>query len=85
MVKNLINAGFNVTVYNRNAEKSEALSKIAKVAIAAHPADLVEKSDFIISMISDDAAVKDVYEGPNGILSVAGRKSDLDRYEYGFA
>lgn len=74
MVKNLINAGFNVTVYNRNAEKSEALSKIAKVGIAAHPADLVEKSDFIISMISDDAAVKDVYEGPNGILSVAGRK-----------
>jgi 3-hydroxyisobutyrate dehydrogenase len=74
MVKNLIKAGFNVTVYNRNPEKSAALSEALQVNVASTPAALVETSDFIISMISDDDAVKDVYQGENGILSVAGGK-----------
>lgn len=74
MVKNLIKAGFNVTVYNRNAERSAALSETMKVAVASTPAELVGTSDFIVSMISDDAAVKEVYEGANGILSAAGNK-----------
>jgi 3-hydroxyisobutyrate dehydrogenase len=74
MVKNLIKAGFNVTVYNRNPEKSAALSEALQVNVASTPAALVETSDFIISMISDDDAVKDVYQGPNGILSAAGGK-----------
>jgi len=74
MVKNLINAGFNVTVYNRNADKSAAFSENVKVGVASTPAELVATSDFIISMISDDAAVKEVFLGINGILSVAGNK-----------
>jgi len=74
MVKNLINAGFNVTVYNRNADKSAAFSENVKVGVASTPAELVATSDFIISMISDDAAVKEVFLGVNGILSVAGNK-----------
>jgi 3-hydroxyisobutyrate dehydrogenase len=74
MVKNLIKAGFNVTVYNRNPEKSAALSEALQVNVASTPAALVETSDFIISMISDDDAVKNVYQGPNGILSAAGGK-----------
>jgi len=74
MVRNLVKAGFNVTVYNRNAEKSAAFSEAEKVNVAATPADLVSTSDFIISMISDDAAVKEVYTGTNGVLSVQGEK-----------
>jgi 3-hydroxyisobutyrate dehydrogenase len=74
MVKNLVNAGYNVTVYNRNAAKSAAFSETMKVGVASTPAELVATSDFIISMISDDAAVKEVYQGVNGILSVAGNK-----------
>jgi len=74
MVKNLIKAGFNVTVYNRNPEKSAALSEELQVSVAETPAALVGSSDFIISMISDDDAVKDIYQGENGILSVAGGK-----------
>jgi len=74
MVKNLIKAGFNVTVYNRNPEKSAVLSEELQVNVAETPAALVGSSDFIISMISDDDAVKDIYQGENGILSVAGGK-----------
>jgi 3-hydroxyisobutyrate dehydrogenase len=70
MVKNLIKAGLQVTVYNRNPEKSAALHESTGVAVAKSPADLVTASDFIITMISDDAAVKAVYEAEEGIFSV---------------
>jgi 3-hydroxyisobutyrate dehydrogenase len=69
MVKNLIKAGFGVTVYNRTASKSAALSKEMKVTVAASPAELVESSDVIITMLSDDEAVKQIYEGENNIFS----------------
>jgi len=75
MVKNLVKAGFKVTVYNRSAEKSKALQESINVAIAGSPAALAETSDFIITMISDDAAVKEVYTGTNGVLSVANNKA----------
>lgn len=76
MVKNLIKAGFNVTVYNRNLEKSVSLKESMTVNIANSPAELVATSDFIITMISDDAAVKEVYQGQNGVFSVE-RSKDL--------
>jgi len=74
MVKNLIKAGLNVTVYNRNPEKSAALKESTGVAVATSPAELVASSDFIITMISDDAAVKAVYEAEDGIFSVPAKE-----------
>jgi 3-hydroxyisobutyrate dehydrogenase len=69
MVKNLVKAGFDVTVYNRSADKSEALAAETGVDVAYTPAALVVSSDVIITMLSDDAAVKGVYEGADGIFS----------------
>ncbi|MET1055765.1 MAG: NAD(P)-dependent oxidoreductase [Pedobacter sp.] len=69
MVKNLVKAGFEVTVYNRSADKSEALSKEIGITVAYSPAELVASSDVIVTMLSDDAAVKQVYEGDNNIFS----------------
>jgi len=74
MVKNLVKAGFEVTVYNRSSDKTEALSKEIKIAVAYSPAELVATSDVIITMLADDAAVKAVYEGANGIFSVRADK-----------
>jgi 3-hydroxyisobutyrate dehydrogenase len=74
MVKNLIKAGHHVTVYNRNPEKSAALHESTGVAVSKSPADLVASSDFIITMISDDAAVKAVYEAEDGIFSVPAKE-----------
>lgn len=69
MVKNLVKAGFDVTVYNRNADKSKALAESIGVSTVAAPADLVASSELIVTMLADDNAVKDVYEGTNGIFS----------------
>ena len=69
MVKNLVKAGFEVTVYNRNPEKSKALQAEVKVEIAASLAELAGSSDFIFTMLSDDAALKEVYQSETGLLA----------------
>lgn len=69
MVKNLVKAGFAVTVYNRTTEKSVALQQEIGTGVAHSPAELVAGSDVIITMLSDDAAVTEVYTGADGILS----------------
>lgn len=69
MVKNLVKAGFEVTVYNRNPEKSKALQAEVKVAIAASLAELAGSSDFIFTMLSDDAALQEVYQSETGLLA----------------
>lgn len=71
MATNLLAAGYELTVWNRNPQKAETLSeKGAK--LAATLSQLVEESDILFTMVSDDAAVKAVYDGPEGILSAAG-------------
>jgi 3-hydroxyisobutyrate dehydrogenase len=69
MVKNMVKAGFAVTVYNRNADKAIALQNEIGTSVAHSPAELVADSDFIISMLSDDAALNEVYTGADGVLS----------------
>lgn len=69
MVKNLVKAGFEVTVYNRNTEKSKALKAEVKVEIAGSIAELAAQSDFIFTMLSDDAALKEVYQSETGLLA----------------
>jgi len=71
MVKNLVKAGFAVTVYNRTIEKAKALQQEVDIAIADTPADLAALSDVIITMVSDDAALLGIYTGTNGILTAS--------------
>jgi 3-hydroxyisobutyrate dehydrogenase len=70
MVTNLVKAGFNVKVYNRTTAKATALQEKLGVQVAVSPKHLVEDVDIVITMLTDDAALKEVYEGPEGILSV---------------
>lgn len=70
MVTNLVKAGFHVKVYNRTIAKAKALQEKLGVQVATCPKHLVEDVDVVITMLTDDAALKEVYEGPEGILSV---------------
>jgi 3-hydroxyisobutyrate dehydrogenase len=74
MVKNLVKAGFEVTVYNRTKEKALALQAETEVKVADKPQDLAAEVDVIISMLSNDAAVKEVYTGNYGIFQSATTK-----------
>ncbi|QKJ33234.1 NAD(P)-dependent oxidoreductase [Mucilaginibacter mali] len=69
MIKNLMKAGFTVTAWNRTRQKAEALQQETGTGLADTPAQLVAENDFIITMLSDDAAVTEVFTGADGILS----------------
>ena len=68
MVMNLLKAGFEVTVLNRTKDKEipfiEAGAKTANT-----PQELMKNNDVVITMLSNDAAVKEVFESQTGLLS----------------
>jgi 3-hydroxyisobutyrate dehydrogenase len=70
MAMNLLKAGFDLTVYNRTKEKEAELLK-AGATSADSPAQLPETCDIVVTMLSDDAAVKEVFEGKSGLLAKA--------------
>jgi 3-hydroxyisobutyrate dehydrogenase len=60
MAKNLEKAGFYLSVYNRTAEKAEDFKEKSKVCSTV--SELVQNSDIIFTMLTNDTAVKAVYE-----------------------
>lgn len=60
MAKNIEKAGFPLFVYNRTAEKSEDFK--IKSTVSESVEDLVNNSDIIFTMLTNDNAVKSVYE-----------------------
>jgi 3-hydroxyisobutyrate dehydrogenase len=67
MAQRLITAGHPVTVYNRNKEKETTL-KAAGATTAATPAELISKTTVIFLMVSDDQAIRDIFQGKDGLL-----------------
>ncbi|HEY9049348.1 MAG TPA: NAD(P)-dependent oxidoreductase [Ohtaekwangia sp.] len=67
MAQQLIKAGFPVTVYNRNKAKESALQSTGAKA-AATPAEVLQQSDIVILMVSDDEATREIFTGTNGLL-----------------
>jgi 3-hydroxyisobutyrate dehydrogenase len=68
MVINLLKAGFEVCVFNRTKDKETPLIK-AGATTAENPQELIEQCDVVITMLSDDAAVKEVFESATGLLT----------------
>ena len=66
----LLDAGNEVSVWNRSPDKAEPL--VAKGArLAASPADAAANADAIFSMVADDAASERVWLAADGALSTA--------------
>ncbi|UPZ38495.1 NAD(P)-dependent oxidoreductase [Sphingobacterium sp. PCS056] len=59
MAKNLENAGFPLSVFNRTPSKSEPFTDRSEVYISA--LELVKNCDIIFTMVSNDAAIIDLY------------------------
>ncbi len=60
----LIEAGADVKVYNRTAAKAEPLG----VEVVGKPSDLADR-DIVFSIVTDDAALREMITGPDGVLS----------------
>lgn len=67
MVKNLLKAGYPVTVYNRTKEKAQEVIE-AGATSADSPTELSTVSDIVLVMVSDDNAVKEIFNGEDGLL-----------------
>ena len=70
MARNLIRAGFSVTVWNRTASKAAPLVEEGAVS-AASPAAVAAASEVTFSCVSDSPDVEAVALGPGGILEGA--------------
>ena len=72
MARNLLQRGFRLRVYNRNAAKTRELVRLGAVAVEV-PADAVQADGLVITMVSDDQALQAVTTGPGGIGARLGR------------
>ncbi|SHG37917.1 3-hydroxyisobutyrate dehydrogenase [Flavobacterium segetis] len=68
MVLNLLNAGYEITVFNRTREKEKSLLS-AGTKSASNLAELIKNCDVVFTMLSNDAAVKEVFESSVGLLN----------------
>ncbi|MEL6912429.1 MAG: NAD(P)-binding domain-containing protein, partial [Cyanobacteria bacterium J06598_4] len=68
MAISLLKAGHQVTVWNRSANKTLTAAQ-AGARVADTPYSAVPAAEFVISMLRDDAAAKQVWLGDNGALS----------------
>jgi 3-hydroxyisobutyrate dehydrogenase len=68
IAQRLIEVGHTVTVWNRSADKLKPLAA-AGAALAATPAELADKSEVVITILTDAAAIDAVYGGASGLLA----------------
>jgi len=71
MARRLAASDFDVTLWNRTPDKAEALH-LGRVA--ATPADAARDAHVIISSLTNEAAIRDVYLGEHGALQSAAGK-----------
>jgi 3-hydroxyisobutyrate dehydrogenase-like beta-hydroxyacid dehydrogenase len=67
MVQNLLRLGHAVTVYNRTPGKAKALLALGAVEAMSVP-EAVKDAEVVITMLSDDTAVKEMVFGTSGVL-----------------
>lgn len=67
IIPRLLQAGHDVTGWNRSSGKDEALKALG-MRIASTPETLARESEFIFSIVTDGQAVEDVALGINGVI-----------------
>lgn len=72
MAANIAAAGFDLTVWNRTAEKAAQLATGLGCAHAITPKELAEASDVVVTMPADDPSSEAVHIGPDGLFAAGG-------------
>jgi len=68
MARNLVNAGYPVTVWNRTPEKTRELERLG-ASVGDSPADVVARCDITFAMLADPAAARAVCFGDDSVLA----------------
>jgi len=67
MATNLQRAGYPLVVWNRSADKAGPLLA-AGASVAESPAAAAQSVDIVVSSLADDASLRAVVSGPDGVL-----------------
>jgi 3-hydroxyisobutyrate dehydrogenase len=70
MARNLLEAGFDVAVYNRTAEKAERFAAKHGGRAAKSPAEAAEGADAFVTIVPDAPQVEEVLTGQSGAAAV---------------
>jgi 3-hydroxyisobutyrate dehydrogenase len=76
MARRLLDAGFPLSVYNRNPEKATALAS-AGARVATSPRDAATGAEIVFSMVADDVASRAMWLGDAGAIASAGEGAVL--------
>ncbi|WP_337102825.1 NAD(P)-dependent oxidoreductase [Paenibacillus sp. YIM B09110] len=68
MAANLLRKGHQVSVYNRTPGKAGELTLLGATELSS-PYEVTAASDIVITMISNDDAIRQVYWGENGVFA----------------
>ncbi len=71
MARALTRAGHDVVVQNRSPERAAALATEIGAQLVTTPAEAAAAADVTITMLADDAAVRTVFGGPDGLVAGA--------------
>jgi 3-hydroxyisobutyrate dehydrogenase-like beta-hydroxyacid dehydrogenase len=71
MARALTRAGHDVVVQNRSPERATALATEIGAESVTTPAEAAAAADVTITMLADDAAVRSVFDGPDGLVAGA--------------
>lgn len=69
MATNLAAASHDLVLHNRTREKADALAARIGTGVAGTPREAAERADLVITMLADEAALRGVCEGPDGVLA----------------
>ncbi len=81
IARRLLDAGHELTVWNRTAAKAEALGAPA----ADSPAEAATGAEVVITMVTDPPALHEVTEGPEGVIAGIGAATLIDMSTVGSA
>jgi 3-hydroxyisobutyrate dehydrogenase len=73
MAERLASLGVSVVVYNRSPERAHELAGRIEARAAGTPREAATGADVVISMVADDAAVRSLYDGPDGVPAGIGQ------------
>jgi 3-hydroxyisobutyrate dehydrogenase-like beta-hydroxyacid dehydrogenase len=71
IARRLLEAGHDLHVWNRTAEKAAPLVEAGAVA-AATPAEAAARAEVVLTMVADPGALRDVTEGKDGVAAGVG-------------
>lgn len=70
MASSLIKAGYKVSVYNRNQAKANTLLDEGAL-LANSPAELIQNTSIVVLMVSDDAAINEIFNSEKGLFTAS--------------